>query len=56
MIDLIIYANLSGEENALEYTGLSAFICPGGLNPERTGKRPAIIMAGITPEQITDPG
>ncbi len=45
----VVYANLSGEENGLEYTGLSAIIGPDGLDLARAGKGPATIMAVIHP-------
>lgn len=43
----VIYANLSGEENGLQYTGLSAIIGPDGLDLARAGKEAATIMASI---------
>lgn len=43
----VIYANLSGEENGLQYTGLSAIIGPDGLDLARAGKKAATIMADI---------
>lgn len=52
----VVYANLSGEENGLEYTGLSAIIGPDGLDLARAGKGPAVIMADINPGQITVSG
>jgi predicted amidohydrolase len=52
----VVYANLSGQENGLEYTGLSAIIGPDGLDLARAGKGPAVIITDIKPEQITEPG
>lgn len=43
----VIYANLSGEENGLQYTGLSAIIDPEGVDLARAGRQAATIMANI---------
>ena len=46
----VIYANLCGEENGLEYTGLSAIIAPNGIDIARAGKSPTMLISSITEE------
>ncbi|WP_243694223.1 carbon-nitrogen hydrolase family protein [Vibrio viridaestus] len=44
----IVYANLSGVEDGLKYTGLSAIIGPDGLDIARAGRSSAVIVADVS--------
>lgn len=45
----VVYANLSGQEGTLTYTGLSAIIAPDGTDLARAGRDQALLMADIAP-------
>lgn len=47
---VVIYANLCGEENGLEYTGLSAIIGPNGVDIARAGASPTMLISSISDE------
>lgn len=45
---VVVYANLSGEENGLAYTGLSAIISPEGEDLARAGEQEALLIADVS--------
>ncbi len=50
---VVVYTNLCGEENGLEYTGLSAIIGPNGTDIARAGSTPTMLVSTIEPELIS---